>query len=109
LIRTPCDLFPLELLPAAALLPAPALPEDTPALLPLNRCQLPALDCDVVDPPAVDPDDTAVEPVDAAGRRLTADVFPEDDEVGLTRCHPLLLLEEAGVLCAAECVIALRC
>ncbi len=46
-------------------------------LLPLNRCQPPALDCDV-DDPAVDPTDAAVEPVDVAGRRLTADVLPED-------------------------------
>jgi hypothetical protein len=94
LIRTPCDLFPL------ATLPAVALPEEAPALLPLNRCQPPALDCDVDDPavdPAVDPTDAAVEPVDAAGRRLTADVLPEDDEVGLTRCQLLLLPEEPEV------------
>jgi hypothetical protein len=62
-----------------------------PALLPLNRCQAPAFDCDV------DPDLAAVEPVDATGRRLTADVLPEDDEVGLT---PLLPLKEPA-LCTA--------
>jgi hypothetical protein len=106
LIRTPCDLFPLETLP----LPAAALPDDTPLLLPLNRCQPPALDCEV-DPADVEP---AVEPSEPrVGRRLTADVLPEDDEVGFTRCHPLLLLEElpvAPALCAAGlaagCVVA---
>jgi hypothetical protein len=87
LIRTPCDLFPVATVPAVELL------EDAPALLPLNRCQPPALDGDV-DDAAVD---TAVEPVDAAGRRLTADVLPEDDEVGLTRCQLLLLPEEPEV------------
>jgi hypothetical protein len=59
---------------------------DAPLLLPLNRCQPPALDDDVelAADPLVDPDD---------GPRLIADVLPEDDvddDGGPTRCHPLL-------------------
>jgi hypothetical protein len=85
------------------MLPAVALP----ALLPLNRCQAPAFDCDVVDPDVVDPDVAAVEPVDATGRRLTADVLPEDDEVGLTLLLPL----KEPALCTAgpafECAAVL--
>jgi hypothetical protein len=73
LIRTGCDLFPLETL---ALLPADEL---APLLLPLNVCHPPAFDCGAA-PAEVDP----VEVVPSEGLRLIADVLPDDAEEGFT-------------------------
>ena len=64
LIRTGCDLFPVEMLPL---------------LLPLNRCHPPAFDGED-DPVSVDLDDDADD-----GLRLIADVLPDDVDDGATR------------------------
>jgi hypothetical protein len=70
LIRTGCDLL-------AEGLPAEVVCED-PLLLPLNLCHPPLLACEAVDPVAAE-----------AGRPgLMADVLPDDEEEGLTRCQP---------------------